>query len=154
MASRRLACALVVMGVFASYVSEGMIPNVFDDYSNEPHYNTVDASLWFIHACFEYARASKDTATFETTLKPACRAILDGYRRGTRFNIKMDESDGLISQGDEHTQLTWMDAKCNGVAFTPRQGKPVEINALWYHALVLMSEKDLQEGVIAQRSVR
>src|SRR6185437_2234814 len=68
---------------------------------------------------------------------------IDGYRRGTRFKIKMDDADGLISQGDEQTQLTWMDAKCNGVAFTPRQGKPVEINALWYHALVLMGENDL-----------
>ncbi len=136
-----------VLSVFAEYVSDGMIPNRFDDYTNEPHYNTVDASLWFIHACFEYARVAKDSATFEKILKPACRKILDGYRRGTRFKIKMDEADGLISQGDEHTQLTWMDAKCNGVAFTPRQGKPVEINALWYHALILMGEKELSEKV-------
>ncbi len=132
-----------VLTVFAAYVSEGMIPNRFDDYTNEPSYNTVDASLWFVHACFEYARASGDRETFERLLKPACRQIIDGYRKGTRFKIKMDEADGLISQGDEQTQLTWMDAKCNGVAFTPRQGKPVEINALWYHGLVLMGENDL-----------
>ena len=132
-----------VLTVFAAYVSEGMIPNRFDDYTSEPSYNTVDASLWFIHSCFEYARLSGDRETFERLLKPACRQIIDGYRRGTRFKIKMDEADGLITQGDEQTQLTWMDAKCNGVAFTPRQGKPVEINALWYHALVLMGENDL-----------
>jgi predicted glycogen debranching enzyme len=132
-----------VLGVFASYVSEGMIPNVFDDYSNEPHYNTVDASLWFIHAAFEYLRLSHDSHTFETVLHPACRAILDGYRKGTRYHIRMDEADGLITQGDATTQLTWMDAKHEGIVFTPRQGKPVEINALWYHALVLMGENDL-----------
>ena len=78
-----------------------------------------------------------------------CRAILDGYRKGTRFHIKMDESDGLISQGDATTQLTWMDAKCEAVAFTPRQGKAVEINALWYNALMLMGEKKLAEKVAA-----
>jgi predicted glycogen debranching enzyme len=136
-----------VLSVFAQYVSQGMIPNRFDDYTNEPSYNTVDASLWFIHASFEYARLSADTKTFEQILRPACRKILDGYRDGTRFGIKMDLADNLITQGDIHTQLTWMDAKCDGIAFTPRQGKPVEINALWYHALVLMGEKDLAAQV-------
>jgi predicted glycogen debranching enzyme len=136
-----------VLGVFAQYVSEGMIPNRFDDYTNEPHYNTVDASLWFIHACFEYLRLSRDKTTFERTFLPACRAIVRGYREGTRFQIKMDPSDGLITQGDAHTQLTWMDAKCGDIAFTPRQGKPVEINALWHHALKLMGEIDLAARV-------
>ena len=82
-----------------------------------------------------------DKATFDKILRPACQSIIDGYRRGTRYHIKMDEADGLISQGDEHTQLTWMDAKCGNVAFTPRQGKAVEINALWYHALRLMGDE-------------
>src|SRR5207248_2321532 len=80
-----------VLSVFASYVSEGMIPNCFNDYTNEPQYNTVDASLWFVHACYEYARLSRDGHTFETTFLPACRAILEGYRKGTRFHIGMDE---------------------------------------------------------------
>ncbi len=136
-----------VLSVFAGYVSEGMIPNRFDDYTNQPHYNTVDASLWFIHAVFEYQRLSKDHQTFETVLLPACRSILEGYRKGTRFGIVMDQADGLITQGDLTTQLTWMDAKCDGIAFTPRQGKAVEINALWYHALILMGEKDLAAKV-------
>jgi glycogen debranching enzyme len=145
--TRRFEQAKAVLSVFASYVSEGMIPNRFDDYTNEPSYNTVDASLWFIHAVHEYLRASADRQTFDKTLRPACAAIIAGYRHGTRFFIKMDDADGLISQGDAQTQLTWMDAKCNGICFTPRQGKPVEINALWYHALVLMGEEKLAATV-------
>jgi predicted glycogen debranching enzyme len=136
-----------VLTVFAEYVSGGMIPNRFDDYTNQPHYNTVDASLWFIHAAFEYGRLANDSHTFETVLLPACKEILKGYRDGTRFHIVMDPADALITQGDPTTQLTWMDAKCDGIAFTPRQGKAVEINALWYHALVLMGEKELAATV-------
>ena len=132
-----------VLSIFADFVSDGMIPNVFDDYSNQPAYNTVDASLWYIHAVFEYLKYSKDNDTFESILRPACRQIIDGYKRGTRFGIKMDAGDGLITQGDPTTQLTWMDAKTNGVVFTPRHGKAVEINALWYNALRLMGENDL-----------
>lgn len=143
LATRRFEQARQVLSVFASYVSEGMIPNRFDDYSNAPHYNTVDASLWFIHSAFEYFRLSQDHQTFESILQPACRAIIDGYRRGTRYGIRMDERDALITQGDATTQLTWMDAKCGDIAYTPRQGKAVEINALWYHALVLMGEHEL-----------
>lgn len=143
----RFEQARQVLALFAQYVSDGMIPNVFDDYSNQPHYNTVDASLWFIHAVHEYVRYSNDRKTFEAELLPACRRIIDGYRKGTRYHIRMDDADGLISQGDEHTQLTWMDAKTNDVAFTPRQGKAVEINALWYHALKLMGEEPLAARV-------
>ncbi len=141
--SGRWTQARQVLCLFANYVSEGMIPNLFDDYSNQPHYNTVDASLWFIHACYEYRRISGDEATFSQSLLPACRGIVQGYQRGTRYGIRMDPSDSLITQGDSQTQLTWMDAKCGGIAFTPRQGKCVEINALWHHALVLMGQADL-----------
>ncbi len=147
---KRFDEARQVLSVFARYVSDGMIPNRFDDYTSEPHYNTVDASLWFIHAAFEYLKASADQATFDSVLQPACQAIIEGYRNGTRFHIKMDPADSLITQGDPSTQLTWMDAKCNGVAFTPRQGKAVEINALWYHALRLLGENELADRV--QRS--
>jgi predicted glycogen debranching enzyme len=145
--SGRYAAARQVLSLFSQYVSQGMIPNKFDDYNNEPHYNTVDASLWFIHAAFEYLKASGDRKTFDAVLLPACRKIVDGYSNGTRFGIRMDPADGLITQGDAQTQLTWMDAKCGDTAFTPRQGKPVEINALWYHALVLMGDKDLATKV-------
>ena len=143
----RFTEAQQVLSLFAEYVSEGMIPNRFDDYSNEPSYNTVDASLWFIHAVYEYLRLSKDTKTFEAKLLPACRAIVKGYKAGTRFKIAMDPQDGLISAGDQSTQLTWMDAKCNGISFTPRQGKAVEINALWYNALKLMGDEELAAKV-------
>jgi predicted glycogen debranching enzyme len=149
LATRRFEEARQVLCVFAQYVSEGMIPNRFDDYTNQPSYNTVDASLWFIHACFEYARWSKDSKTLEELLRPACVAIVQGYTQGTRYNIKVDPADGLVSQGDADTQLTWMDAKCDGIAFTPRQGKPVEINALWYHALRLLGEEKRAEQVRA-----
>jgi predicted glycogen debranching enzyme len=142
----RFEQARQVLTVFGHYVSEGMIPNRFDDYSNEPHYNTVDASLWYVHAAFEYLRHTDDDDTFAFHLLPACRQIIDGYKRGTRYHIKM-EADGLITQGDPTTQLTWMDAKHGDTAFTPRQGKAVEINALWYHALMLMAEEDLAKQV-------
>jgi len=138
----RFEQAKQVLGVFGNYVSQGMIPNRFDDYSNEPSYNTVDASLWYIHAACEYLRLSKDRAGFETKMLSPCRKIIEGYKTGTRYNIKMEE-DGLITQGDSSTQLTWMDAKSDGHAFTPRQGKAVEINALWYHALMLMGHNAL-----------
>jgi predicted glycogen debranching enzyme len=129
-----------VLSVFAKYISEGMIPNRFDDYNNQPSYNTVDASLWFIHAAFEYLRLSRDSETFEKVFRPACHAIISGYTQGTRYNIGVDPRDGLVHQGDAQTQLTWMDAKWNNIVFTPRQGKPVEINALWYHALRLIGD--------------
>jgi predicted glycogen debranching enzyme len=139
--TQRFAEAKQVLSVFAQYVSEGMIPNRFDDYTNQPSYNTVDASLWFIHAAFEYARLSGDRATMDKVLLPACRAIVEGYTKGTRFHIGVDPADSLVTQGDAGTQLTWMDAKCDGVTFTPRQGKAVEINALWYNALMLLGDQ-------------
>jgi len=144
----RLAEAGQVLATFAEYVDGGMIPNKFDDYSNQPEYNTVDASLWFVHAAHEYMTAGGDGALFKDKLLPACRAIVAGYRDGTRYGIRMDPADGLIAQGDASTQLTWMDAKYQGRAFTPRQGKPVEINALWYHALRLMGEDEIGDKVL------
>lgn len=139
-ASGRHDDARSCLRAFARYVDQGMIPNHFDDYGGPPHYNTVDASLWFIHACSEYGRASADEATYRELLLPACMEVIERYRTGTRFGIRMDPADGLIMAGDETTQLTWMDAKRDGVVFTPRHGKPVEISALWHHGLVLVSE--------------
>lgn len=145
--TRRFDQAAQVLSVFAEHVSEGMIPNKFDDYTNEPSYNTVDASLWFIHACFEYKRVSRDVDLFKRELLPACQEIINGYRKGTRFNIRMDEVDGLISAGNTGTQLTWMDAKMGDIVFTPRHGKAVEINALWFNALKLLGENQLADKV-------
>ncbi|MHB1156511.1 MAG: amylo-alpha-1,6-glucosidase [Phycisphaerales bacterium] len=119
---------------FAAHIRDGLIPNRFDDYGRDPHYNTVDASLWFIHACLEYVRVTGDRKTWSAWLQPACEQIITAYQTGTRFAIGMSD-DGLIHAGNPLTQLTWMDAARDGVVFTPRWGKAVEINALWYRAL-------------------
>jgi len=132
--TKRFTEAAGVLTTFARAVDEGMIPNRFDDYGNDPHYNSIDASLWFVHAAFTFLRAGGDEPTFRKRLLPAIRYIVESYRKGTRFGIHADE-DGLITGGDDHTQLTWMDAKRDGIAFTPRHGKAVEVNALWYNDL-------------------
>lgn len=129
-----------VLEVFASAQQDGLIPNRFADYGEGRDYNSVDASLWYLHAADEYVRVSGDRETWERILEPCCRKIVESFVAGTLFNIQLDE-DGLISCGDENTQLTWMDAKCGNEAFTPRQGKPVEINALWYHGLCALAER-------------
>jgi predicted glycogen debranching enzyme len=115
-----------------------MIPNRFDDRADITHFNSVDASLWFINASFQYLSATADSHTFAQNLLPVIRWVIDSYQKGTRFGIHAD-TDGLISAGDSETQLTWMDAKYGDTAFTPRYGKPVEVNALWYNALRLLA---------------
>lgn len=141
----RLEQAADVLRLYGGYVDQGMVPNRFVEETNSPEYNTVDASLWFIHACFAYREVAGPDRVFVEDLLPACREVFEGYRRGTRFGIRMDDRDGLIVQGDSNTQLTWMDARCDGVSFTPRHGKPVEVNALWYHALRCLGENELAE---------
>ncbi|MBL7215773.1 MAG: glycogen debranching enzyme family protein [Phycisphaerae bacterium] len=128
-----------VLKTFAKAISEGMIPNRFDDYDNEPHYNSIDASLWFVHAAFRYMKATGDHENFSAKLLPAIKWILDSYRKGTRFGIHADK-DKLITGGDIDTQLTWMDAKYDGITFTPRYGKAVEVNALWYSNICSLAE--------------
>ncbi len=128
-----------VLVTFARAASNGMIPSRFDDYSSAAHFNSVDASLWFINAAFAYLKASGDRRTFREELLPVVISIINSYQHGTQFGIHAD-SDGLITAGDASTQLTWMDAKYKGVVFTPRYGKPVEVNALWYNALMLLSQ--------------
>jgi len=127
-----------VLKTFAAAADEGMIPNYFDDRNQTAHFNSVDASLWFVNAAFQYLDATGDSQTFTQDLLPIIRWIIDSYRKGTRFDIHAD-TDGLISAGDVETQLTWMDAKYDEVAFTPRYGKAVEVNALWHNALQLMA---------------
>jgi predicted glycogen debranching enzyme len=135
----RFEQAKSVLTTFAAAADKGMIPNRFDDYSDTAHFNSVDASLWFINAAFQYFSTTGDLETFTQDLLPKIRWIVESYQKGTRFGIHAD-ADGLIVAGDEHTQLTWMDAKCDGTAFTPRYGKAVEVNALWYSALRLLAE--------------
>ena len=140
--------ARATLEAFARHQRRGLIPNRFEDRTGEAEYNTVDAALWFVHACTEYLRVSGDERGFRDTLLGPCREVLRWYRDGTDDGIRMDPADALITQGDAHTQLTWMDALREGVAFTPRAGKPVEINALWHHALVRLAliERDDDPG--------
>jgi len=136
------------LAALAAARRNGLVPNTFDNASGQPEYNTVDASLWFVVACCEFARAAgpRERDLLESTLLPACLDIAHAYRDGTDFGIKLDPADGLITAGDETTQLTWMDARRDGVVFTPRHGKAVEINALWHAALTrlapLVSKRD------------
>ena len=130
----RYEAARHIIDAFAAHVSEGMIPNRFPDAGEQPEYNTIDASLWFVHAVDRYLTYSKDSRHVRQTAWPAIRHILDGYRRGTRYGIRMDR-DGLIMGGVPGAQLTWMDAKVGDWVVTPRHGKPVEIQALWIRAL-------------------
>ncbi|MFG0305231.1 MAG: amylo-alpha-1,6-glucosidase [Phycisphaerales bacterium JB040] len=126
------------LATFAGARRRGLIPNNFDDRGGGASYNTVDASLWFVHACGRYVEATGDRALLESDLLPACEEIVRCYSEGTDYAIGAD-ADGLIAGGDDSTQLTWMDAKRDGVTFTPRFGKAVEINALWHHALVTLA---------------
>lgn len=128
-----------VLTTFAQAADEGMIPNRFDDRSETAYFNSVDASLWFTNAAFQYLNATGDSRTFSQQLLPTIRWIIDSYQKGTRFDIHAD-ADGLITAGDGETQLTWMDAKYDGVAFTPRWGKAVEVNALWYNSLCCLGQ--------------
>jgi predicted glycogen debranching enzyme len=128
-----------VLTTFAQAVDEGMIPNRFDDYSDTAYFNSVDASLWFVNAAFQYFHATCDSETFMQQLLPTIRWIIDSYHNGTRFGIRADD-DGLITAGNNETQLTWMDAKYDGVAITARYGKAVEVNALWYNSLCRLAE--------------
>jgi glycogen debranching enzyme len=128
-----------VLTTFAAAADEGMIPNRFDDNNDTTYFNSVDASLWFINAAFQYLQATGDSKTFLQQFLPTIRWIIDSYEKGTRFGIHAD-ADGLITAGNEQTQLTWMDAKYDGVAFTPRYGKAVEVNALWYNSLCSVAQ--------------
>lgn len=132
----RANVAWQVIEAFSAHVSEGMLPNRFPDAGEQPEYNTIDASLWFIHAVGRYLSYTKEDTHVRLTAWPAIQQILDGYRRGTRYGIRMDR-DGLITGGVPGSQLTWMDAKVGDWVVTPRHGKPVEIQALWIRALTV-----------------
>ncbi len=126
--------AAFILRAFARYVRDGLIPNLFPEGESEGLYHTADASLWYFHAVARYLKATSDFDTVER-LVPALRKIADAHLQGTRFGIGVDPADGLLRQGAAGYQLTWMDAKVEDWVVTPRRGKPVEINALFFNAL-------------------
>jgi len=136
--TRRGGEALACLRAFASAREHGLIPNRFDDDAARAHFNTIDASLWFVHACARWSAWAREP--IPPDLLDAVRDVIDAHERGTVHGIAMDPRDALIAGGDETTQLTWMDALRDGVAFTPRHGKAVEINALWIRALRVLRE--------------
>ncbi|MFN8373998.1 MAG: amylo-alpha-1,6-glucosidase [Anaerolineae bacterium] len=138
LATRRYDVAARILRTFAHYVSEGMLPNRFPDVGEAPEYNTVDATLWYFEAIRAYYAATGDISLLRD-LFPVLREIIQSHQRGTRYNIHVDETDGLLYAGVPGVQLTWMDAKAGDWVVTPRVGKPVEVNALWYNALRVMA---------------
>jgi len=128
-----------ILRTFARFVDAGMLPNCFTDAGTPPEYNTADATLWFFEAARQYFAATRDEA-FLRDIFPVFEGIVDFHERGTRHNIRVDAADGLLHAGAPGVQLTWMDARVGERVITPRMGKPVEINALWYNALLTMAE--------------
>ena len=133
----RYDIAKTILRTFAKYLDRGMLPNVFPDAGETPEYNTVDATLWYFEAIRSYYAATKDRE-FIAELLPLLIDVIDWHIKGTRYKIHMDD-DGLIYAGNQGVQLTWMDAKVGDWVVTPRIGKPVEVNALWYNALACMA---------------
>jgi len=128
-----------ILRTFAHYLRDGLIPNLFPEGQNQGLYHTADATLWFFHALHRYVEHCRDGATLELLL-PILKDIVGHHLQGTRFGIKVDPCDGLLTQGAEGYALTWMDAKVGDWVVTPRRGKAVEINALWYNALRLLAD--------------
>lgn len=131
-----------ILTTFARYVHHGMVPNMFPDEGTAPLYNTADASMWYFYAVgkyLDYTGTPEDYAFVQETIYPKLKEIIAAYEHGTDFSIYMEE-DGLIHAGSGLDQVTWMDVRVGDWVATPRHGKPVEINALWYHALCLMEE--------------
>jgi predicted glycogen debranching enzyme len=158
-ALRRYDVAAGILRTYARYVDRGMLPNRFPDSGEPPEYNTVDAALWLFDALDDYLRARRDP-DLERELFPTLMSILHACEAGTRFGIHVDSRDGLLCAGEAGTQITWMDAKHGEHAFTPRIGKPVEINALWMNALNVAvrlagrlretGEKNFSQALLAQ----
>ncbi len=153
----RLGIARQILLAWSSTVSRGMLPNRFPDQGDEPEYNSVDASLWYIIAVHDYLAAMRKwehpvAPPDSDALLSAVDAILTGYARGTRFGIRL-EDDGLLAAGEPGTQLTWMDAKVGDWVVTPRIGKPVEVQALWLNALWIGSQVEPAWSSILDRGL-
>ena len=132
----RPAIARQILLTFSRYLDRGLLPNLLPDGGEMPEYNAVDAILWYFEAIRSYFNQSQDFE-FLRTIYPALTEVIAWFRLGTRYNIHLDD-DGLIYAGEAGVQLTWMDAKVDDLVITPRIGKPVEINALWFNALKIM----------------
>jgi len=139
----RFETARELLITFAHYCKDGLIPNRFPDAGEEPAYNTVDGTLWFFHAVYKFLQYTGEYDFIKTKIYPVLKEVVYMHLKGTHFDIKVD-GDGLLRAGNRETQLTWMDAKVDGWVVTPREGKPVEINALWYNALKVMEELALR----------
>jgi predicted glycogen debranching enzyme len=136
-----------ILSTFAAHLRHGLLPNHFDDRSGPPRYNSADAPLWFVHATWRLSRHDPSLVTDDH--RAAVLEILDAYRCGTDHGIGVDD-DGLVIADDGETPLTWMDARRDGVTFTPRRGKPVELSALWYHALRSVPDLFTDPAIIAR----
>lgn len=134
----RFSSAKNILMTFARFIDKGMLPNTFPEHGEVPQYNAVDAALWYIEAWRSYLSASGDIAGLQE-IYPVLKEIIDWHVRGTRYGIGVDAHDGLLRAGEPGVQLTWMDAKVCDWVVTPRHGKPVEVNALWYNALECMA---------------
>jgi predicted glycogen debranching enzyme len=134
-----------ILRTFGHYIRDGLIPNLFPEGQKEGLYHTADATLWFFHAVARYVEYTGDRETLRSLL-PRFQDIVAHHLGGTRFGIHVDPADGLLSQGQEGYQLTWMDAKVGDWVVTPRRGKAVEINALWYNALCLLDSWLREDG--------
>ncbi|MCD9186423.1 MAG: amylo-alpha-1,6-glucosidase [Pyrinomonadaceae bacterium] len=139
LATNRAEIARQILLEFSQHISQGMIPNRFPDAGEIPEYNTVDATLWYFEAIRAYVEKTGDYDFVHQSLYEKLVNIVEWHLSGTRFNIHVD-TDGLLYAGEKPWQLTWMDAKIGDVSFTPRMGKPVEIQALWYNALKIMQD--------------
>jgi len=137
-ATGRPAIARPILRTFARYLDQGMLPNLFPEAGAEPAYNTVDAILWYFEAIRVYYAVTQDQALLKE-LFPALVEVIHWHQKGTRYNIHLDD-DGLLYAGEAGAQLTWMDAKIGDWVVTPRMGKPIEVNALWYNALLTMGQ--------------
>ncbi|MGH8596606.1 MAG: amylo-alpha-1,6-glucosidase, partial [Gammaproteobacteria bacterium] len=139
LATGRFDTARVILETFARFIDRGMLPNVFPGAGASPEYNTVDAALWYLEAWRAYFAHVEDH-TLLATIFPVLADIISHHQAGTRYGIAVDQADGLLRAGESGVQLTWMDAKLGDWVITPRHGKPVEINALWFNALSLMAD--------------
>lgn len=150
LATGRFEDARRILSTFAAHIKEGLVPNRFTDEGDEAEYNTIDATLWFFEALRKYYDYTND-CDFISSLLPALRDIIRHHLEGTMFSIKAG-GDHLLAGGTPDVQLTWMDAKVNGEVITSRSGKAVEINALWYNALMILSELCADAGGLAEES--